>query len=491
MRQITLERVRTGPEPADVGFGGRFMFATSFGAVLNPINSSIIAIALVAIGHSMHVGTATTIWLVSALYLATSVGQPTMGKLADQMGARRVYLGGLALVALGGVLGLPWASLTPLIAARIIIGLGTSAAYPAAVALIRRQSERLSQRTPGRVLGALATAGQVTMAVGPLLGGFLLTVGGWRSIFLINIPLAGLGAAFVLVWLPHDEPIAVERGNGTPDQPAAWRRIDPVGLVVFAAGLTMLLLFLMNPTRPNWYYLGAAVALLFALTAWERRWPTPFIDVRMLVANRALTFTYIRYAMAFVGIYGIIYGWTQWLEQSAGRSASAAGLLLTPAFVVAAVLSMLGSRNRAVFTPLVVGTVAMILGALFLLILNSRSATWELLVANILFGVPTGLNVVGNQSAMYAQTPAAHIGTASGLLRTAGYLGAILSTSLISATFGQRATDSGLHGFAIVLTVLSALMLVLTVADPSVRPRRQTDPKGAPVTVANRARERQ
>jgi len=247
----------------------------------------------------------------------------------------------------------------------------------------------------------------------------------------------------------------------------------------------------MNPTRPNWYYLGAAVALLFALTAWERRWPTPFIDVRMLVANRALTFTYIRYAMAFVGIYGIIYGWTQWLEQSAGRSASAAGLLLTPAFVVAAVLSMLGSRNRAVFTPLVVGTVAMILGALFLLILNSRSATWELLVANILFGVPTGLNVVGNQSAMYAQTPAAHIGTASGLLRTAGYLGAILSTSLISATFGQRATDSGLHGFAIVLTVLSALMLVLTVADPSVRPRRQTDPKGAPVTVANRARERQ
>jgi MFS family permease len=79
--------------------------ATSAGSVLNPVNSSIIAVALVAIGRSFGVGAAAVTWLVSALYLATAIGQPAMGRLADQLGPRRVYLAGLALVAAEGLAG--------------------------------------------------------------------------------------------------------------------------------------------------------------------------------------------------------------------------------------------------------------------------------------------------------------------------------------------------------------------------------------------------
>ena len=93
--------------PRDGGFGLRFVIATSAGSVLNPVNSSIIAVALVSIGHAFGAGPGTTGWLVSALYLATAVGQPTMGRLADRLGARRVYLAGLVSSAPAGCSGTP------------------------------------------------------------------------------------------------------------------------------------------------------------------------------------------------------------------------------------------------------------------------------------------------------------------------------------------------------------------------------------------------
>jgi MFS family permease len=448
-------RRRSGPE--DIGFGRRFIAATSFGSVLNPINSSIIAVALVAIGHTFGAGTSATTWLVSALYLATAIGQPTMGRLADLVGPRRVYLAGTVAVAAGGLLGYLGWSLGSLIAARIVIGLGTSAAYPAAIAMVRHQARRLHTETPGRVLGALAIAGQVTMAVGPPLGGLLIAIGGWRLTFLINVPLAVVGIAAVVVWLPADDQrIRVAW---------AWHELDPSGLVLFAAALTGLMLFLMSLASPRWWLLGVTVVLLTALTARELRARTPFLDVRMLARNRALTTTYVRFAVTMLITYGFIYGWTPWLEQSAGLSAADAGLLMVPSFVVAAVGSALAARHSRVWPLLVAGAATLAAGSAGLLLLTGRSPLWLLLLISVVFGAQNGLNVVTNQAAMYAQAPDCSTGTAAGMLRTFMYLGAIASASLISLSFGHAATDAGLHRLAVILTVAAGGLLVATLAD--------------------------
>lgn len=119
-------RRRHGPAAESIGFGRRFIAASSFGSVLNPVNSSIIAVALASIGRAFGAGAAATTWLVSALYLATAIGQPAMGRLADRLGPRRVYLG----------------------------------------AMVRQQSRRLHRETPGSVLGALAIAGQARWQLG-------------------------------------------------------------------------------------------------------------------------------------------------------------------------------------------------------------------------------------------------------------------------------------------------------------------------------------
>ena len=393
-----------GPSPERAGFGARFVIACSFGSVLNPVNSSIIAVALVSIGRAFGAGAASTTWLVSALYLATAIGQPTAGRLADLLGPRRVYLAGTALVAAGGVLGYLAGSLAVLVVSRVVIGFGTSAAYPAAMALVRRQSQRLRQDAPGRVLGALAIAGQASMAVGPVLGGVLIAAGGWRLTFLVNVPLAAAGTAAALAWLPADDP-----GEGTARGP----------------------------------------------------------DLKLLVRSHALMVTYLRFGVTALIIYGFIYGWTLWLEQAAGRDATAAGLLMTPSFAVAAVVSAAAARLRRLWPQLVTGAISLTAVSAGLLVLNARSSLWLLIALSVVFGFQNGVNVVANQAAMYAQAPAGATGAAAGLLRTFMYLGAIASASLIGLCYGRQATDAGLHRLAMILLIAAAALLAVTLADRS------------------------
>ena len=128
---------RKGTRPAPAGFDRRLIAPMVLGSVLNPINSSMIAVALVPIGIAFGAPPAETVWLVTALYLATAVGQPVIGRLVDMYGPRRLYLVGTGLVGVAGLLGALAPTLGVLIAARVLLGFGTSAAYPAALLMTR------------------------------------------------------------------------------------------------------------------------------------------------------------------------------------------------------------------------------------------------------------------------------------------------------------------------------------------------------------------
>ena len=121
------------------------------GSALNPINSSLIATALVPIAAAVHVSVGRTAVLVSALYLASAIAQPTGGKLAEEFGPRRVFLAGILTVLAGGLVGGFGQDLTTLVVARVLIGVGTSAGYPSAMLLIRRRAEAagLNRRPAG------------------------------------------------------------------------------------------------------------------------------------------------------------------------------------------------------------------------------------------------------------------------------------------------------------------------------------------------------
>lgn len=424
------------------------------GLTLNPINSSIIATALVPIGDAFHANAAETAWLIAALYLATSVGQPLMGRLADIYGAVPIFYAGAALTALAGIGGSLAPTLSVLIGWRVVLGLGTSAAYPAAMILLRRFAVDEEGRMRPGALSAVTIAGQVSIVVGPTIGGLLVLFAGWRATIVAVVPVALLAALLGAFWLPRG---TTPRGSAR----GAARDIDFAGIVTFAAGLSLLLVALLHPRAVSPYVLGAMMTCFVLWFVIERRAQAPFIDVRMLARNGRLVAVYARYIGIYTIFYSVFYGFPQWLEQAHHATPAQAGLLMLPTSLVAITCAMLGARLRPK-TSLLLGCAGALAGAVLLLGLHAQSTAYAILAASAVLGIPNGMNPVSEQATLALHAEVKYMGVASGLLRTAGYVGAMLASSLIAITFREGARDVALHTLAAVLTVLAALLVVVS-----------------------------
>jgi MFS family permease len=431
------------------------------GSALNPINSSVIATALVYIAGSMHVSVGRTAILISSLYLTSAIAQPTAGRLSEEFGPRRVFLVGITIVLAGGIVGGLAENLPTLVLARILIGLGTSAGYPSAMLLIRRRATALGLTSPpGTVLGGLAITSAVTLAIGPAIGGLLVGWFDWRAAFLINVPVAVLAFAMALLWIAKDADLA--GGRSVRDLVA---RIDLPGVVAFGTAITALLIFLISLPTLDWVALVCALVAAAGLVAIELRARNPFVDIRLLASNGALTRTYVRYCLTLLGIYVILYGLTQWIEAGHGLSAYQAGLALIPMGLLSAGTARVVSRSAKLRPALIVSAIALIVGAVGTLFLTSHSPLVAIIGVTALFGLVAGFGNVTNQTALYKESPPEKVGTASGLLRTFGYVGSIAAATVTGIAFRVRVDDSGLHRIAATLVVIGIIVLLMTVLD--------------------------
>src|SRR5258708_24318712 len=201
--------------------------------------------------------------------------------------------------------------------------------------IIRRRSRQAGlSEPPGSVLGSLAVAGWATVAIGPPIGGLLVGGLGWRSAFLLKVPVAVAGLAMALAWIPRDG----RSGAGRKIAEIA-PRIDVGGIVLFGGMLAALLVFLMALPRPGWGPLAISAVLAALLVAWELPAPRPFIDLRLLASQRALTRTYLRFGLTLLGVYVVLYGVTQWMEAARGLAPEPAVLALLPMGAVPALVA--------------------------------------------------------------------------------------------------------------------------------------------------------
>jgi MFS family permease len=475
--------------PSGAAFDRRLLAPMITGALLNPVNSSIIAVALAPIGAALGADASRTAWLISALYLATSIGQPLAGRLVDIYGPKRLFLAGAALTGIAGVLGTLAPNIDVLIAARVVLGFGTCAGYPAAMYLIRSEAERTGMKSPAGVLTTLAIATQTVAVIGPTLGGLLIAFGGWRSTFAVNIPLAAVCLVLGQMYLPGRATLAPEGPSGPSGSSGSTgsggssgsdgrgrTRLDRSGVVLFAATLVALLLFLMDTRLDRTWLLAVSLLAGAGFALRERRAADPFIDVGVFAGNVPLLATYARTLVAYTVSYSFIYGYTQWLEDGRGLSASAAGLILLPTFAVGVVVSALTGRKAAVRGKLITGATAQVAACAMLLSLGDHAAVWLLVAVAVVLGLPQGLVSLANQNALYHQADPARMGASSGLLRTFMYLGAMVASSAGGAFFGRRATTSGLHGLAFFMLAAAAVFLVLTLVDRSLGRTGESDP---------------
>lgn len=441
----------------EAAFDRRLLAAMMLGSILNPVNSSIIAVALVPIATSLGAPASQTAWLISALYLATAIGQPLVGRLVDTFGPRRLLVAGAILTGIAGLVGMFAPNIGVLIAARVILGFGTCAGYPASMYLVRSEAKRTGIASPAGVLTALAVTTQTIAVIGPTLGGVLIGVGGWRATLAVNVPLAAASLVLALVFVPR----ATRLGGGTSP------RLDLPGILLFAATLVALLLFLMNIGLAWLPLLGVAVVAGAAFALRERRTADPFIDVRVFAGNAPLLITYARGFLAATVSYCFLYGFTQWLEDGRGLSASATGLLLLPTFGVGILVSTLTGRRPEIRGKLLVGSAVQIVMCVLMLLVHAEAAIPFLVVIALVTGVPQGLNNLAVQNSLYYQAEPQRMGASSGLLRTFMYLGAIAASSASGSFFGSRATTGGLHELAWFMLGAAVAFFALTLGDRS------------------------
>jgi MFS family permease len=312
--------------------------------------------------------------------------------------------------------------------------------------LIRRHARDAGlDQPPGAVLGGLQIAGIATASLGLPLGGVLVGALGWRAVFFVNVPVALVALAATLAWVSPDGPL--DRARRARDIAAS---LDVIGIAGFAVAMMALLLVLFDLPTVHWYLLAISVGLGIALVLWELRARTPFLDFRLLASNRALTSTYLRFGLVLLCVYVVLYGVTQWVQTVRGLSETEAWLLLLPMTLVSGLVMWPVSRRNLVRGPVIAAALTCLIGSAGVLFLSASA---------------------GNQTALYGQEPAELLGTASGLLRTFGYIGSIAASAITGIVFHTRVSDHGVHLIAWIMVGVSTALVLMTVTDRTLRTR--------------------
>ncbi|QDQ98675.1 MFS transporter [Tomitella fengzijianii] len=446
---------------------GPSVAALCLGTVLNPLNSSMIAVALVDFQRHFALDIATVTWVITSFYLCSAAMQPVMGRFADRFGAKRLFITGMALVVVTCALATFAPSFALVCVARVFMALGTATAYPSAVAMVGALTAR-AQVSSTRPLGMIQMANTAGAAVGPVLGGVLVGVFGWPALFFVNVPL-GLAAAAGVLWLTPADP---------PRERKPLRTIviesDVPGIVLFTAMLVCALTAVLGAIPGATWWLAAGALVSMAAFGWrELRCPTPFLDLRMLGRNRPLILVYAAFAV-FNGVYYCaFYGLPELLQQSGGYSPAVVGLLMLPLAAVSVVGTPFAARaidRWGVRTVMLVGSASLVAaaGLLWLLTLSIAGAVVAVLLA--LTGIPYCIVSIAANQGMYASARPEDSGVAAGILQTSRYLGAISATAVIGVVFGPGATQ---EHWGVMVPVMVGLAVVTLALAAVWRPRER------------------
>ncbi|MCU1548773.1 MAG: transporter [Arthrobacter sp.] len=433
--------------------------ALSLGTALNPLNSSMIAVALVVLRAEFGLDVATVTWVITAFYLTSAAGQPLMGRLADRFGPRRLFMLGMGVVAVTCALA-PFApNFALLCVARAFMALGTATAYPSAVVMVgalARQAKVKSTRPLGRIQMANTSAA----AVGPVVGGLLVSLVGWQAMFLINVPLALAALILVRRYAPADED--TERGRASE----LLRDSDIPGILAFLGSLVLGMMALLNVLPGVRWWLLAGGTLLAVLFIWrELRFSPPFLDLRLLGRNRPLLLVYLGFAV-FNGVYYLaFFGLPQLLQEAGGYDPGIVGLLMLPLAAISVLATPFAVRaidRVGVKRVLIAGSALLLAAAGTMWLLTASLAIPLVLAVTALMGVPYCVVSLASSQGLYVSTQPQERGVAAGIYQTCRYLGAITATVLIGIFYGSGVHQTNWGLMVLVMMGLGAVAFVVT-----------------------------
>jgi MFS family permease len=430
-----------------------FLIAVSSGTLLNPLNSSMISMALHSIQETFGIPFTAASWVISVFYLASAIGQPVMGKLGDVFGKKYVFLAGLFVAVIPVVSAAFVSAFSILLILRVIQAVGTSAIYPSGMGLVR---EHIHYKQ-AFALAVISVFSSVTVALGPTIGGLAISLGGWPAIFTVNLPFIMI--SFLLAWFmfPSDE--KHERRSFFE----VLHQLDVPGIIWFAIGLVLLLLFLLSvKTNVQYVYGVFGIAALLLFVRRELHAEEPFINLRMFQKNITLTWVNVLFITLNIYNYALLFGLPTYFQDEMKLSVPTSGLFMLFIAGFGIIVTPLTGKwvdYAGVTPPLLVGSILMLAGALLLTFLFTRlSLYWTIPVLSIM-GMGYGFSNISLQSAMLLAAPPEEVGTASGLFQTSRYIGAIFSSVLLGMIFSKDVTPSNLQILGMILIAVALFSL--------------------------------
>lgn len=436
---------------------------TSLGAVLIgtfmvALDQTIVAIALPRIGLDLG-ATGGIDWIITGYLLALGVVQPATGWLADRVGRKGVFLGSLALFTVGSLLCALAPDLPLLVLARILQGLGGGAIFPVGRTMIY---EHFPADRRGMAMGLWSLGIAAAPAVGPVLGGFIVTQWTWRLLFLVNVPIGIVG--LVVGW-------RVLRFAGFREP----RPFDGWGFGLVAVGLGAGLLALSEANDWGWLapptvgLFGLAAVALAGFVRHELRRAEPLIDVRMF-AIPGFSVSLAIVGGLVIAQFAVLVFVPLELEAIRGLSPFDVGVILTPAALAAAIAAPLGGQladRLGVRPPVLVGLVCIGLAAVLLAGTSLDTPAWAIVLMVTLQGFGNAMALTPNTLAGLNVLPQALLARGSALRSAVRQVSASFGLAALTAVVVAQAgglTPSGDPGTAAALQAAYGTGFILSAA---------------------------
>ncbi len=437
MAQIDLRSTDGTPSPG----GARGMAATGtterrkwlvlvamvFGLFMPMLDSLVVNVALPTIQRKLGAGVSELQWIIDAYTLTFATFMLTGGTLSDRFGRKRFFIGGLFVFTAGSLACGLATSINELIAFRALQGIGGSLLLPGSLAII---SATFQGKERGAAIGVWSAMSGVAVAVGPLVGGYLVQHVNWQSIFFVNVPVGAVAVA--LTWF------AVRESRDT----SGLRRFDPPGAVTGTLGLFFLVYATIEGNTRGWTdglilgSFGLAALLLGTFVAIELHREAPMLPLSFF---RNPTFSAaIGTAMAvFFALFGMTFFLSLYMQNVEGYDPVATGLRLVPFTVMILLIAPISGRLSDRFgsrwfmasgTALLAGGLAMA----FRMQVGSRYGT-VILPAMVMMGAGMALTMSPLSSAVMGSVEQRRVGIASATQTTASQTGGVFGIALLGA----------------------------------------------------------
>ncbi|WNV12148.1 DHA2 family efflux MFS transporter permease subunit [Tardiphaga sp. 709] len=415
----------------DISHPGLVITTTILASSLAFIDGSVVNVGLPAIAASFQADAVDLQWVINAYLLPLSALLLLGGAAGDRFGRRRLLIWGVGLFALASLACAMAPSLRLLLAARFLQGVSAAMLMPNSLAIL---GQTFSGEAKGRAIGIWAASGAAAGALGPVLGGWLIDIGSWHLIFLINVPIAL--AAMALAWL------GIPRDRHDGDDP-----LDSLGAIIATAGLGLTTWSLTEATSHGWsgFTLGALVAglLLLLVFVWieGRRGERAMMPLALFGSASFVGLTLLTFLL--YGALGGLFVLTPFLLiEAAGYTATQAGAALLPLPLVISLTSPLAGSLAARTGPkimLTLGPVIVAMGFLMALRIGPDTSYWtSVFPAMVIIAIGMAGAVAPLTTAVLMSVDARHTGSASGFNSAVARTGGLVVTALIGSVMAAK-----------------------------------------------------